>query len=559
MPIAAAAEAPEVDVPNTWVTETKDSPDGDNAGTDDRGQDTEILDRVFADPSTDDGTGVAPEVELSETEVAEVLSGRVIPIGAFVGGAQQTAAGRPDDAADMAGATFLADAGRIAFTWAQDRYLGLTSACGICIALAACAAAWFSAGTRADIVRGVAALWGAYLVLRAGQWLVNRGGQVEAEDVLSASGAAAGPADADSADSMSAPLLDQVLVARRARPAADRRRAGPVTWLAALGTGVAECAIYAGLAVGAVAERWDGVWTLAIAVLSLVAVRNLMTACSTPPGFGEYSDGAFRRLSQAVLTMPIGGRILLVGIVAPFWGARAALLALLDWAIVSIGYGIAGRAAAGVTARAGRRAAPGQVAARSKLVRLRDDGALARALGVLVQGNLMPLPPAILGLAAVSALALLGLHGLPGVLLLGPAVVMLLAAPGSANPHTGRFDWLVPVLLLGAQCLYLTGIGLSAKVPGPVIYALIAALLLRYTDLAWPGRPVQLARPRDPDAEPVERGSALGWEGRLLFAGLTAAMGVATYAYLALTAYLGLLLCAKMVTSCLAPQEEAGR
>jgi hypothetical protein len=257
--------------------------------------------------------------------------------------------------------------------------------------------------------------------------------------------------------------------------------------------------------------------------------------------------------------MPIGGRILLVGIVAPFWGARAALLALLDWAIVSIGYGIAGRAAAGVTARAGRRAAPGQVAARSKLVRLRDDGALARALGVLVQGNLMPLPPAILGLAAVSALALLGLHGLPGVLLLGPAVVMLLAAPGSANPHTGRFDWLVPVLLLGAQCLYLTGIGLSAKVPGPVIYALIAALLLRYTDLAWPGRPVQLARPRDPDAEPVERGSALGWEGRLLFAGLTAAMGVATYAYLALTAYLGLLLCAKMVTSCLAPQEEAGR
>jgi hypothetical protein len=293
-----------------------------------------------------------------------------------------------------------------------------------------------------------------------------------------------------------------------------------------------------------------------VAVLSLVAVRNLMSACSTPPGFSERSDGAFRRLSEAVLTMPVGGRILLVGIVAPFWGARAALLALLDWAIISIGYGIAGRAAAGVTARGGRRGPPSQVAARSRLVRLRDDGALSRALGALVQGHLIPLPPAILGLGAVSALAVLGLHGLPGALLIGPAIVMLLAAPGSAHPHTGRFDWLVPVLLLGAQFLYLAAVGLAARVPGSVIFALAAALLLRYADLAWPGRPVLLARPRDPDAEPVERGTSLGWEGRMLFAGLTAAMGIATYAYVALTAYLVALLLAKVVATCLAPQEQ---
>lgn len=333
-----------------------------------------------------------------------------------------------------------------------------------------------------------------------------------------------------------------------------------MAWLAGLGAAAAECAVYAGLALGAAAERWSGAWTLAVAVLSLVAVRNLMTACSTPPGFGERSDGAFRRISEAVLTMPVGGRILLVGIVAPFWGARAALLALLDWAIISIGYGIAGRAAAGVTARAGRRGPPAQVAARSKLVRLRDDGALARALGALVQGHLIPLPPAILGLGAISALAVLGLHGLPGVLLIGPAIVMLLAAPGSAHPHTGRFDWLVPVLLLGAQFLYLAAVGMAAKVPGPVIFALAAALLLRYTDLAWPGRPVLLARLSDPDAEPVERGTTVGWEGRLLFAGLTAAMGIATYAYIALTAYLVALICAKAVTSCLAgPAQIGGR
>ncbi len=503
--------------------------------------------------------------------------------------------------ADVAGARFLADAGRIAFAWAQERSLGLTSACGICLALAVCAAAWFSAGTRADIVRGVAALWGGYLILRAGQWLARqpeqdqagqdqagpdqagqdqagpdqagpdqagqhevrqdqaRQAEVRQEEVgggQSASGSASLDVDAGVADAMTMPRPGQGLAVRRARSATERRRPGPVTWLAGLGAGAAECAVYAGLALGAAAERWNGAWTLAVAVLSLVAVRNLMTACSTPPGFSERSDGAFRRLSEAVLTMPVGGRILLVGIVAPFWGARATLLALLDWAIISIGYGIAGRAAAGVTARAGRRGPPGQVAARSKLVRLRDDGALARALGVLVQGNLMPLPPAILGLGAVSALAVLGLHGLPGALLIGPAIVMLLAAPGSAHPHTGRFDWLVPVLLLGAQFLYLAAVGMAARVPGPVIFALAAALLLRYTDLAWPGRPVLLARPRDPDAEPAELGTSLGWEGRLLFAGLTAAMGIATYAYVALTVYLVALICAKAVTSCLAPQEE---
>jgi hypothetical protein len=541
-----------------------------DSGTD--SPDTDVLDSAVPETSADDGeagagavpeagagavseagAGAVPEVELSDTEVAEVLSGRVIPIGTFFGDVQRPRAGEADQTADMAGARFLADAGRIALTWAQDRDLGLTSACGICIALAACAAAWFSAGTRADILRGVAAMWGGYLVLRAGQWLVQQAGQIEPGQALADAEPAA---DTDSTADATVVPPGQGLVVRSTRNATDRRRAGPVGWLAALGGAVAECVVYAGLAVGAAAERWGAVWTLAVAVLSLVAVRNLMTACSTPPGFSEQPDGAFRRVSEAVLTMPVGGRILLIGIVAPFWGARAALLALLDWAIISIGYGIAGRAAAGVTARGGRRGPPGQAAARSKLVRLRDDGALARALGILVRGNLMPLPPAMLGLAAISALAVLGLNGLPGALMIGPAVVMLLAAPGSAHPHTGRFDWLVPVLLLSAQLLYLTAIGLAARVPGPVIFALIAALLLRYTDLAWPGRPVHLTRPRDPDAEPVERGTGLGWEGRLLFAGLTAAMGVATYAYLALTAYLGVLICVKVVTTCLASEEE---
>ena len=544
----AAAGPRDAKMPATSTTDTGNPEGAAAAGVPDgAGFDPDLLDSPSAGgPDNDEtGAGDVPEVELSESEVAEVLSGRVIPIGAFFGSAQSAPAGRVgDDTAEMPGATFLADAGRIAATWARERHLGLTSAAGISIALWACAAAWFSAGSRVDIIRGVAALWGGYLVLRAGQWLALDPGPAEA-----------GQDSAVQPDSETAGRARGVATRRR-RAEGGLRRVGPVGWLAALGGVVAECGIYAGLAVGAAAERWGAVWTLAIAVLGLVAVRNLMTACSTPPGFGEESGGAFRRLAAAVLTMPVGGRVLLVGVVAPFWGARAALLALLDWAIVSIGYGLAGRAAAGVSAWAGRGAKAGQVAARSKLVRLRDDGALARALGALVRGNLMPLPPALLGLAAVSALALLGLHGLPGVLLIAPAVVMLLAAPGSAHPHTGRFDWLVPVLLLGAQCLYLTATGLAARVPGPVVFALIGAIMLRYTDLAWPGRPVQLARLRDSDAEPVERGTGLGWEGRMLFAGLTAAMGVATIAYLALTAYLAVLICAKAVTTCLAPHDQ---
>lgn len=505
-----------------------------------------------------------PDVELSDTEVAEVLSGRVIPIGAFFDGSQATTAASAagDNPADAAGATFLADISRIVGTWAQDRYLGITSASGIGIALAVCAAAWFSAGTRADIIRGVVALWAGYLVLRAGQWLAAQADHAADQLAQADSDAIAGGGTNTSlvggpSDTHGARPAARGRTTRRGKLSAELRRTGPVGWLAALGGAAAECGVYAGLAAGAAAERWTGVWTLATAVVSLVAVRNLMTACSTPPGLSEQSGGTFRRLFAAVLTMPIGGRVLLVGVVAPVWGARTALVALLDWAIVSIGYGIAGRAAAGMTSRAGQGGQSNHVAARSKLVRLRDDGALARALGALVRGHLMPLPPALLGLAAVSGLAFVGLHGLPGALLIAPAIVMLLAAPGSADPHTGRFDWLVPVLLLGAQCLYLTATGLAVRVPGPVIFALVAAIMLRYTDLAWPGRPVQLARRRDLDAEPVERGTALGWEGRMLFAGLTAAMGVATFAYAALTVYLVVLICVKAVTACFAPSADA--
>ncbi len=38
--------------------------------------------------------------------------------------------------------------------------------------------------------------------------------------------------------------------------------------------------------------------------------------------------------------MPAGGRVLVIAVVAPLWGARAVLVGLLDWAIIAIGIGI---------------------------------------------------------------------------------------------------------------------------------------------------------------------------------------------------------------------------
>ena len=423
---------------------------------------------------------------------------------------------RPSEAdANATGAPplFLQDASRSVLTWARRRYLGLSSATGISVALAACAAAWFSAGTTADMVRGVAALWGGYLVLVAGRSLATKA----------------------------------------ASATADRRAGGPVRWLAALGGSVAEAAIYAGLAVAAAAQRYPGTWALAIGVIGLVAVRNVMTASSTPYGLVHPPETLAGRVWAGAVTMAPGGRILVVGLVAPFWGARTVLLVLLAWAISSVGYGLAGRAVHDVGPEAyGHDSATMS----ASLVRLRDDGLLARYLGTLVRGILLPLPPAILGLAAVITVAVVGLRGLPGLLLMAPAIVMLLAAPGSANPHLGRFDWLVPVLLLSSQILYIAAVGAGGRVPGPVVFGLAAVLLVRYTDLACAQRPVLLVKPRRRDGAPREYGTELGWEGRLLFVGLAAALGAATAGYLALTAYLVLLVGVKVVRSCIIAADE---
>jgi hypothetical protein len=259
-----------------------------------------------------------------------------------------------------------------------------------------------------------------------------------------------------------------------------------------------------------------------------------MSACFRQSAGPDREPDRARRVLAAALRLPAGMRVALIAVVAPVSGPRAAMLTVLVCAGIAVLFGIISHAR------------PADIRQVAVVLRLRDDGVLARQAGRIVRGNLLPLPPALLGFAAVITLAVLGMRNLTGLLVLGPALVMLLAAPGSSSDHAGRLDWLVPILLVGAQLVYIVALG----VPGPVTFALCAALLLHYIDLAWPaaGQSAVLL---------AEHDSWLGWEGRMLFIGLAAAAGLATFAYLALTAYLGVLVGAKIVTSAL--REDSGK
>jgi hypothetical protein len=172
----------------------------------------------------------------------------------------------------------------------------------------------------------------------------------------------------------------------------------------------------------------------------------------------------------------------------------------------------------------------------------RDDGAAAVWLSRVVRGQFVPLPPAVAGLAATSFLAWLGMRNLGGLLLLTPLVVMLLAAFGSGHPHNGRFDWLVPALLVAGQLVYVAAIGFSFGVWAPVTFTLCALIGLRYVDLAKRDR-------RD-----AARGAAtrLGWEGRMLVVGIGAMLGITAVAFVALSVYVAALVCGRVRTSILA-------
>jgi len=500
--------------------------------------------------------------------------------------------------------------------WAMSRSLAPNAVSGISLALGLCAAAWFSAGTRPDSIKGVLALAAGYLA-------------------SSVSRSLAGPA----AGGMPRPYL---------------AGAGLVAEICGA---VSEFAVCAGLAVAGYAAHWGNTWIVAIAVVIVLAVRKTIIACrgpdmGAPPAVSVQAEasapgdakawGAGYLLGRALwtmLTISPGWRLAVIAVAVPVWGAHTTLLVLLDWGIIATGFAIAGpgpRHAAAVKmpdpassaeplagvdpsdlpvppdlpapsdlvappARVGSPvlASPGgagqadppptlaHAAARAltepaltepalaeltaaeptmtldqmihvdqagkrkprpavdprtlaAIAACRDDGSTSVWLGQLVRGQFVPLPPAIAGLAATCFLAVLGLRNLPGILLLTPLVVMLLAAPGNSHPHDGRLDWLAPAVLLTGQFIYVAALGFSFRIPAAVTYALCATIALRYLDLAT----------RDPEEGQIPD-TRLGWEGRMLAVGLGAMFGIGMVAYLAMTAYLGVLICGNVMASCL--------
>ena len=175
----------------------------------------------------------------------------------------------------------------------------------ISVALALCAAAWLTAAAGPGTSGRRSASDRSSLALMAGRSL------------------AAGPASAG--PRAEAALPDAL---------------GKARYLGAIGWSVAECAVYAGLAIGAVADHWSAIWILAIAVLSLTGVREVMTASMWPAGRDDPDRSLLRRvIAEACGCRRRASRPIII--VAPVWGSRAALLALLDWTIIAVGFGLA--------------------------------------------------------------------------------------------------------------------------------------------------------------------------------------------------------------------------
>ncbi len=140
-----------------------------------------------------------------------------------------------------------------------------------------------------------------------------------------------------------------------------------------------------------------------------------------------------------------------------------------------------------------------------------------------------PCRPCSSGCSSPGCSTALGLRNLPGILLLTPVEAMLLAAFASWHPHDGRSDWLVPPLLQAGEYVFLAEIGYAGRVWPAMTFAVVAAVGLRHLDLAY--------RVRGGLANGIDR-RGLGWEGRMIIAGIAAAVGIAPLAYTALALYL---------------------
>ena len=273
-----------------------------------------------------------------------------------------------------------------------------------------------------------------------------------------------------------------------------------------------------------------GVWLLAIAALLVLGVRRMAELgyehTARAPGL-LFPRSVLRTLEQSV-TLPAGERFAVIAVTSVFFGPRLTFLVLLGWGVVAAGYVLAGQTTRWADLDLTR---PGQGVG-GGLAAYRGDGIVSRWIGRLVQGRLPPLPPVLVGLFVTAVLVVLGLGNLPGILVLTPVEAMMLAALGAWHPHDGRLDWLVPALLMAGECVFLAALGLSHHVAAWLVFTLLAAVVMRHVDLAFRAR-VGRGIPADV--------FGLGWEGRMLLAGVAALAGLVPFAYAVLSGYLWML------------------
>jgi hypothetical protein len=250
-----------------------------------------------------------------------------------------------------------------------------------------------------------------------------------------------------------------------------------------------------------------GVWRLAIMAVILTALTAMVDICVHGPAL----PGVRLRLFGP----PGDVRLPLACLVVLVLGARAAFLVVIVLGVVALG----------VTIVDGTR----QGGDRGELRGYRGDGKIALWIGKWVEGKVPPLAPLFVGLLVTGVLTALGLRNLSGILLLTPVEAMLLAAFASWHPHDGRSDWLVPPLLQAGEYVFLAEIGYAGHVWPPLTFAVLAVVGLRHLDLAY--------RVRGGLANGIDR-RGLGWEGRMIIAGIAAAVGIAPFAYGLLALYL---------------------
>lgn len=164
----------------------------------------------------------------------------------------------------------------------------------------------------------------------------------------------------------------------------------------------------------------------------------------------------------------------------------------------------------------------------------RDDGPLARALGVVL-GRVVPLPAPlliVLGLVPVLVAAVVGVSE-PVAAVIVAWLLLTAGASSGARPRP-KIRWAEPPLLRATEYTTLIWIaGLEGSDAYPAAFALLAALTFRHYDLVY--------RLRHRGVVPARWVSALGggWDGRVLLAFLLLVTGALPAGYYVSAAVLG--------------------